>query len=526
MKHGIRAAALSMALALIFAMTACDGEAASAEQGRNIFSTMESGFGPVETGDPATEDESALKQEETEPPESPEPPETEQPQTPYVADAWNDGGQLRVPRFTLESEDAEQINRDILDTFQLTTQDGKTVSDAFVKENYSEITYEWNVTGNIVSLVVCGQVAYSDSKTWLVYNISVPQGKRLSREEVVAASALSDRYEQLVKEVLGSKYWDYYGDGFFTANDTALKSDWEKTTGQENLEEAQPYFNENGQLCVIGRYYLQAGPGYGVDRFNLEDFVRSPYYQDTYATSSNTTVTSWKYVVGVADSVYFHARPEDSEDNIVLTVPLNTQVGYIEDAGNGFSRVEYQGQYGYIKSEYLADEMQFDSFTGGEWYDGEHVVRINAFYWLHASPTYEMDVTVYIEERMGKDYAESLMVGDTMSGGEGDPVVTISSIEKTGSGYSINHGEYLLEYDADDENYRIRSSGGYAYSTAENGVLSWAKDAALKVPDTFGDEGTLSAMDIFNWNYKDYLVEITTKNDMVISAEVIKYLPY
>lgn len=45
MKHGIRAAALSMALALIFAMAACDGEAASAEQGRNIFSTMESGFG-------------------------------------------------------------------------------------------------------------------------------------------------------------------------------------------------------------------------------------------------------------------------------------------------------------------------------------------------------------------------------------------------------------------------------------------------------------------------------------------------
>lgn len=99
-----------------------------------------------------------------------------------MADAWNDGGQLRVPRFTLESEDAEQINREILDTFQLTTQARKTVSDAFVTENYSEITYEWNVTGNIVSLVVCGQVAYSDSKTWLVYNISVPQGNAAQPE--------------------------------------------------------------------------------------------------------------------------------------------------------------------------------------------------------------------------------------------------------------------------------------------------------------------------------------------------------
>ena len=519
-KHGTRAVALSMALALLFTMTACKDEAASAEHGRNIFSAMESGFGPVETGAAAPGDESVPEPEET------ETPETEQPQALYVADAWNDGGQLRVPRFTLESEDAEQINQEILDTFQLTTQDGKTVSDAFVTENYSEITYEWNVTGNIVSLVVRGQVAYSDGETWLVYNISVPQGKRLSREEVVAASALSDRYEQLVKEVLGSKYWDYYGDGSFTANDTALKSDWEKTTGQENLEEAQPYFNENGQLCVVGRYYLQAGPGYGFDCFNLEDFVRSPYYQDTYATSSNTTVASWKYVVGVADSAYFRARPEDSEDNIVLTVPLNTQVGYIEDAGNGFSRVEYQGQYGYIKSEYLADEMQYDSFTGSEWYDGEHVVRINAFYWLHSSPTYQMDVTVYIEERMSRDYAEGLSVGDTMFGGEGDTMVTISSIEKTGSGYSINHGEYLLEYDADEEDYRIRSDGGYAYSSAEYGVVSWAKDATLKVPDTFGDAGTLSAMDVFNWNYKDYLVEITTKNDVVISAEVVKYLPY
>lgn len=465
MKHGIRAAALSMALALIFSMTACDGEAASAEQGRNIFSTMESGFGPVKTGDPATEDESALKQEETEPPEPPEPPETEQPQTPYVADAWNDGGQLRVPRFTLESEDAEQINREILDTFQLTTQDGKTVSDAFVKENYSEITYEWNVTGNIVSLVVCGQVAYSDSKTWLVYNISVPQGKRLSREEVVAASALSDRYEQLVKEVLGSKYWDFYGDGFFTANDTALKSDWEKTTGQENLEEAQPYFNENGQLCVIGRYYLQAGPGYGVDRFNLEDFVRSPYYQDTYATSSNTTVTSWKYVVGVADSAYFRARPEDSEDNIVLTVPLNTQVGYIEDAGNGFSRVEYQGQYGYIKSEYLADEMQFDSFTGNEWYDGEHVVRMKSIFLPQGSPCFVVDAVPYIP------------------------------------------------YDNED----------LYLPDEESGMLNWPLDIELVVPAEFGGEGTLSVWEMLDWNFSNYLIEVTTENNTIVAATVLQY---
>lgn len=462
MKHGIRAAALSMALALIFAMTACDGEAASAEQGRNIFSTMESGFGPVETEDPATGDESALKQEETEPPE---PPETEQPQTPYVADAWNDGGQLRVPRFTLESEDAKQINREILDTFQLTTQDGKTVSDAFVTENYSEITYEWNVTGNIVSLVVCGQVAYSDSKTWLVYNISVPQGKRLSRKEVIAASALSDHYEQLVKEVLGSKYWDYYGDGSFTANDTALKSDWEKTTGQENLEEAQPYFNENGQLCVIGRYYLQAGPGYSFDRFNLEDFVRSPYYQDTYATSSNTTVTSWKYVVGVADSVYFHARPEDSEDNIVLTVPLNTQVGYIEDAGNGFSRVEYQGQYGYIKSEYLADEMQFDSFTGNEWYDGEHVVRMQSIFLPQGSPCFVVDAVPYIP------------------------------------------------YDNED----------LYFPAEESGMLNWPLDIELVVPAEFGGEGTLSVWEMLDWNFSNYLIEVTTENNTIVAATVLQY---
>ena len=465
MKHGIRAAALSMALALIFAMTACDGEAASAERGRNIFSTMESGFGPVETGDPATGDESALKQEETEPPEPPEPPETEQPQTPYVADAWNDGGQLRVPRFTLESEDAEQINREILDTFQLTTQDGKTVSDAFVKENYSEITYEWNVTGNIVSLVVCGQVADSDSKTWLVYNISVPQGKRLSREEVVAASALSDRYEQLVKEVLGSKYWDYYGDGFSASNDTALKTEWEKTTGQENLEAAQPYFNKNGQLCVIGKYYIQAGGGYSYANVNLENFARSPYYQDTYATSSNTTVTSWKYVVGVADSVYFHARPEDSEDNIVLTVPLNTQVGYIEDAGNGFSRVEYQGQYGYIKSEYLADEMQFDSFTGNEWYDGEHVVRMKSIALPQGSPCFVVDAVPYIP------------------------------------------------YDNED-----------LYSpTEESGMLNWPLDIELVVPAEFRDEGTLSVWEMLDWNFSNYLIEVTTENNTIVAATVLQY---
>lgn len=81
-----------------------------------------------------------------------------------------------------------------------------------------------------------------------------------------------------------------------------------------------------------------------------------PYQiQSNIMTSSqeNTTVVSTKYIVNVANSAYFRSSPEEIEGNILATIPLNEPVGFIEETNSLFSRVEHNGEYGYVKSEYL-----------------------------------------------------------------------------------------------------------------------------------------------------------------------------
>ena len=54
-------------------------------------------------------------------------------------------------------------------------------------------------------------------------------------------------------------------------------------------------------------------------------------------------------------TAYFRSTPNEYEDNVICTIPLNTKVGFIEVTDSVFSRVEYNGQYGYVKSEFLGE---------------------------------------------------------------------------------------------------------------------------------------------------------------------------
>ena len=77
--------------------------------------------------------------------------------------------------------------------------------------------------------------------------------------------------------------------------------------------------------------------------------------ESTTSVSGNTTVESYKYIVNVAKTAYFRSTPNEYEDNVICTIPLNTKVGFIEVTDSVFSRVEYNGQYGYVKSEFLGN---------------------------------------------------------------------------------------------------------------------------------------------------------------------------
>ena len=69
--------------------------------------------------------------------------------------------------------------------------------------------------------------------------------------------------------------------------------------------------------------------------------------------SSDVSVKSTMYIVNVNDSVYLRKYAEENTDHF-CTIPLGSAVGYIEDVGNGFYKVKYEGTIGYVKSQYLS----------------------------------------------------------------------------------------------------------------------------------------------------------------------------
>lgn len=72
------------------------------------------------------------------------------------------------------------------------------------------------------------------------------------------------------------------------------------------------------------------------------------------ASSGDTKVKYDMYVSNVKNSIYFRTSPAEDSTNIICEIPLGACVGFIEKANNVFSKIYYNGNYGYVKSEYLS----------------------------------------------------------------------------------------------------------------------------------------------------------------------------
>ena len=54
-----------------------------------------------------------------------------------------------------------------------------------------------------------------------------------------------------------------------------------------------------------------------------------------------------------------HASPDDSS-SVLTQITLGTEVNYIEDAANGYAKINYKYQDGYIKKSYLTESKPSD----------------------------------------------------------------------------------------------------------------------------------------------------------------------
>ncbi len=71
------------------------------------------------------------------------------------------------------------------------------------------------------------------------------------------------------------------------------------------------------------------------------------------ATNSNTNVVATYYVVNCKEWITLRSIPSTSGDSLAH-IPLGQAVGYIENAGNGFYKINYDGKVGYGLASYLS----------------------------------------------------------------------------------------------------------------------------------------------------------------------------
>lgn len=75
------------------------------------------------------------------------------------------------------------------------------------------------------------------------------------------------------------------------------------------------------------------------------------------AKASNTNVVATYYVVNCNQSITLRTSPSTSASEITQ-IPLGQAVGYIENAGNGFYKINYDGAVGYSLASYLSPTKQ------------------------------------------------------------------------------------------------------------------------------------------------------------------------
>lgn len=90
-----------------------------------------------------------------------------------------------------------------------------------------------------------------------------------------------------------------------------------------------------------------------------EGYVKSEYLSYTQPVE-NKTVIKYMYVANVPNSVYLRSSASENSSSI-CTIPLGTSVGFIENANSTFSKVNYNGTIGYIKTKYLSDIQPYVS---------------------------------------------------------------------------------------------------------------------------------------------------------------------
>lgn len=194
-----------------------------------------------------------------------------------------------IPQINISVEAMDTVNKEIWDELYVGVVEEVQANLPYVGGEY--IKYDWAVNGDILSLWIESHPVDWAWWDYYVYNVSISRCTLISKDSLLNAYGLGiSEYNELVRKALYSSA--YYSLSTMVAENpdlgtiTVANEILLNTTSDTNVEDAVPFLNEDGCLCIIGLVYSAAGADAYYQLINLEDFEVATEYPNPFALSS------------------------------------------------------------------------------------------------------------------------------------------------------------------------------------------------------------------------------------------------
>lgn len=167
-------------------------------------------------------------------------------------DYFDEKTQVEIPAFNINTEEIKELNSKIEEEYQ-------EVAEANEEFGATEVTYEYYVNDDIVSLVITKTYLEASQITYEVYNVNQKTGTVLEKEDILTAKNITvDDYEVEIAKQISAKFEENTAAFKEMGGYEELK---EKNNSKENcsLENTEVYINEEGKLSYIANVYSLAG---------------------------------------------------------------------------------------------------------------------------------------------------------------------------------------------------------------------------------------------------------------------------
>lgn len=177
----------------------------------------------------------------------------------YTYEYTDDWGvcEFHIPQVNGDEPGLDPVNGTIWDTLYLHIAETASAVDGGYSPMDCGMTYEWNVSGDVLSICVDVATNMNDLHDFYVYNVLLTDGGFLSDRELLAAVGVTrEEYTALARDGLAAKFDRLYSavpDDDFKAQQRA------RTVSDENALMTRPYLGRDGAIWAVGHIYAIAG---------------------------------------------------------------------------------------------------------------------------------------------------------------------------------------------------------------------------------------------------------------------------